>query len=608
MAQLAILLKNQGYQITGSDTELYPPVSEKLNEWKISYQSFHSESLSAADYIVIGNAISRGNPELEYALSHSLPLYSMPEILHSFFLHGSKNIVVAGTHGKTTTTLLIDHLCREFGWQPGLFAGGFFQNGAPAARSPLTSQPPTSQHKITPSQTSMPPIKSAKRETFASFASFASEASEASPEFPIFILEGDEYDTAFFDKGPKFLHYFPYILIITSLEYDHVDIYPSFQKYLEAFRLLIRMVAKDAMIIANGNYADLCTLLLEHSLSPTCFYCNEEVLPTLQKQVAQKNKKERTEQFQTYKYHDNSFPIFLEPNVCLDLPASLSGEINRQNLSAALLTISYLQKKRNNINKEKIKKNLKKKVVKKIKKEGKEDIVATQPSSGCSLDANLLQKAITSFTGAMKRQEQLVSLETRQGRFVVLEDFAHHPTAVRGMIQMVREKYPQSILYLFFEPRSNSAHHQSFEQDYLQALQAADQIYLCAVHKKEIFADTQRLDSHKLVKKINQTLSHQAGADANSITDELSVAAELDEAQQKKLTFIRKFYSAKAYYSENPQLLFQCFQQEFTWPCLAHQPKEHAHLTHVFAFLSNGAFGGISRKTLQFLQDQLSSN
>lgn len=198
MGNLAYMLKSIGHEVSGSDLNVYPPMSLKLDEWKIDYKTgFAAESVKGKDLVIIGNAISRGNPEVEEVLNSGMEYMSMPQAIAHFFLKGKKVIVVAGTHGKTTTTFLIHHILKDLGLKPGLFVGGIKKDGSPGFEI---------------------------------------------GDGDYFVIEGDEYDSAFFDKASKFLHYRPYYLIITSIDFDHGDIFKNIGEIKLMFSRLLRLV------------------------------------------------------------------------------------------------------------------------------------------------------------------------------------------------------------------------------------------------------------------------------------------------------------------------------------------------------------------------------
>lgn len=218
MGNLAFMLKQAGHKVSGSDLKLYPPMSDKLTEWGLeTNDGFNAKNIKDPDLVIIGNAISRGNPEVEEVLNRGIEYISMPQAISHFFLKNKKVIVVAGTHGKTTTTFLIHFILKELGLKPGLFVGGIRKDGA---------------------------------------AGFEIGEGE------YFVIEGDEYDSAFFDKGSKFLHYRPYYLALTALDFDHADIFPDIEAIKVMFRRLLNLVPSKGKVFywqGSKNLTELCT-------------------------------------------------------------------------------------------------------------------------------------------------------------------------------------------------------------------------------------------------------------------------------------------------------------------------------------------------------------
>ncbi len=224
MGNLARMLQETGHDVSGSDLNLYPPMSDQLREWGLSlYNGFQAQNVHGQDLVIIGNAISRGNPEVEEVLNLGIPFMSMPQAIREFFLKNKKTIVVAGTHGKTTTTFLIHHLLKELGHSPGLFAGGIRKDGNPG---------------------------------------FEVGRGE------YFVIEGDEYDSAFFDKSSKFLHYKPYYLVLTALDYDHADIFPNLESIRVQFRRLLNLVPSKGKVLYWEGSEELKRLCKNFRFAP----------------------------------------------------------------------------------------------------------------------------------------------------------------------------------------------------------------------------------------------------------------------------------------------------------------------------------------------------
>jgi UDP-N-acetylmuramate: L-alanyl-gamma-D-glutamyl-meso-diaminopimelate ligase len=228
MGNLARMLQEIGHEVSGSDENLYPPMSDQLVNWGLSpKKGFSAENVKGQDLVIIGNAISRGNPEVEEILNSGIPYISMPEAISQFFLKGKKVIVVAGTHGKTTTTFLIHYILKEIGLAPGLFVGGIRKDGFPG-------------------------FEVGKGDWF--------------------VIEGDEYDSAFFDKGSKFLHYKPYYLALTALDYDHADIFSDLEAIRVQFRRLLNLVPGLGRVFFWKGSKELQSLLKGFTYSPSEAY------------------------------------------------------------------------------------------------------------------------------------------------------------------------------------------------------------------------------------------------------------------------------------------------------------------------------------------------
>ncbi|MCB1189434.1 MAG: UDP-N-acetylmuramate--alanine ligase [Leptospiraceae bacterium] len=224
MGNLAYMLKSIGHEVSGSDLNLYPPMSDKLKEWGFEPKSgFQKENVHGYDLVIVGNSISRGNPELEEVLNSGMEYMSLPQAISHFFLKKKKVIVVAGTHGKTTTTFLIYHILKEAGLSPGLFVGGIQKDGHPGFNL---------------------------------------------GEGEYFVIEGDEYDSAFFDKSSKFLHYRPYYLLLTSLDFDHADIFPNIDAIKTMFKRLLNLVPSNGKVFYWQGSENLREICHDYQLSP----------------------------------------------------------------------------------------------------------------------------------------------------------------------------------------------------------------------------------------------------------------------------------------------------------------------------------------------------
>ncbi len=467
MGNLASMLKEAGHTVTGSDTALYPPMSDKLRERGIAAYPFDAKNVRGVDLCIIGNVISRGNPEAEAVLNENIPYTSMAQAVSRFFLQGKNVIVVAGTHGKTTTTFLIDHILCESGETPGLFAGGIRADGQDGYRLSKS---------------------------------------------PYFVIEGDEYDTAFFDKASKFLHYRPRILVLTSVQFDHADIFKNTQEYRTAFRRLLRLIPSEGYVAACVDDAGVREVLSGYSLSEIGWYGSAR-------------KGYSTETFQR-NGREVEFPyIGKVPDF------ALIGNHNTANALAAVLVAQKL-----------------------------------------NLPADRVKKALQNFPGVMRRQQiracSKTSSEKNSGGVLLIEDFAHHPFAVRCTIQAVRQAYPGRTIHALFEPRSATSHRKIFQKAYESALSLADCVYLCDVFNKskvspELLLDVPRISSGILQKK--------------------------NKKNSDKKRNIQKYISV---WTETPQALVNEFKEKFT----------RSQKGDVILVMSNGAFGGIYPELDRFVE------
>ncbi|MGA9040661.1 MAG: UDP-N-acetylmuramate:L-alanyl-gamma-D-glutamyl-meso-diaminopimelate ligase [Terriglobales bacterium] len=403
MASLAGMLQQRGFRVTGSDAAAYPPMSDFLASLGVPVaQPFAVQNLQPQpDLIVVGNAISRGNPELEHVLDQRIPFCSLPQILHDEFLVGKEVLVVAGTHGKTTTTSMLSWIFDSAGLQPSFLIGGIAEN-------------------------------------------FGSSFQLGQGKH--FILEGDEYDTAFFDKGPKFLHYFPDAVILTSVEFDHADIYKDLDAVETAFKRLVNLVPRRGRIIGfdRGDSIERC---LAKAFCPVERYGFSSKATW---QIANlRLQPERT-----------SWSVIHDGKSWADFEFALGGEYNVCNATAAAaLAAAY------GIPKEKI--------------------VA----------------ALKSFKSVKRRLE----VRAQVNGVTVIDDFAHHPTAISGTLTALRSLYPGARLWVILEPRSNTLRRNVFQNALAESLALADEIIVANVFKSEAIPEAERLDLIAVTKQIEKS-------------------------------------------------------------------------------------------------------
>jgi UDP-N-acetylmuramate: L-alanyl-gamma-D-glutamyl-meso-diaminopimelate ligase len=392
MASAAAAMKDRGFEVTGSDQNVYPPMSTFLAEKGIPVISGYSDANLAAnpDLVVIGNAISRGNPEAEAVLERKLRYCSLPELLKEFFIRGKRSLVVTGTHGKTTTTSLLTWVFESAGHNPSYLIGGIpnnFQQGA--------------------------------RFTDSNF----------------FIIEGDEYDTAFFDKRSKFVHYLPEVVIINNIEFDHADIFENLAAIQLSFRRLINLVPRNGLLLANGDDRNIDPLLnVQHCpIGRFGFGENSAVRAT------ELTLGDTASDFRVGRstFH---FPMI--------------GELNVRNALAVVASARH-----------------------------------------CGISDEQIQRAFDSFKGIKRRME----VRGVSGGITIIDDFGHHPTAIRETMRALRVRFPGQRVWAVFEPRSNTTRRNIFQQELTDALAMADGIAVAQVARLDQLRPEERLDPERLI-------------------------------------------------------------------------------------------------------------
>lgn len=385
MGSLAGLLRAKGHRVTGSDSGVYPPMSLLLDDLGIEWvDGFGEGNLTPApDRVVVGNAISRGNPELEAVLDRGLYYTSAAHTLKEEFLRGRRVLAVAGTHGKTTTTSILAWLLECADLAPSFLIGGVAENFGTSFR-------------LTPS--------------------------------PLFVIEADEYDTAYFDKGPKMWHYLPHTAVVTNVEFDHADIYRDDVAYRFAFERFVNLIPSTGRLVL-GNDTDAARALAERAPAPTwTFGLPEEGQPH-------------------WSAHDivhsssgTSFRVVRDGESLGPIEMPLSGIFNVRNALAAL---------------------------------------AAATSVGAPWEA--LARGLSTFRTVRRRMEVI----GEPGGVTVIDDFAHHPTAVAETLKAVRARFPDRRIVAVFEPRSYTAQLRRFQSGYEEALAAADQVWLAGLFRPE---------------------------------------------------------------------------------------------------------------------------
>ena len=420
MASLAGLLRQRGFKVTGSDTAAYPPMSDFLASMGIPIAQPYGEAnlKPRPDWVVVGNAISRGNVELEHVLDERIPFRSLPDTLYDFFLRTREPIIVAGTHGKTTTTSMLAWIFESAGRDPSFLVGGIAEN-------------------------------------FAS--SFALRQGKH------FILEGDEYDTAFFDKGPKFLHYFPQAIILTSVEFDHADIYADLDAVKLAFRRLINLVPRRGKIVAYDADANI-----------------DECLGKAFTPVERYGMRESSHwQITNLKFEPGrtSWSVRREGHPWAEFEFELAGEYNVVNATGAAAMAAHY-----------------------------------------GIEPAAIAEALNTFKSVKRRLEIKAEIDG----ITIIDDFAHHPTAIAATLKALRTRYPSARLWAVFEPRSNTLRRKVLQRDLVNSLALADQVVIASIFKPEAIPENERLTTASVVRALKKN-----GSQARELADADAIVAAI---------------------------------------------------------------------------------
>ncbi|MGZ0710175.1 UDP-N-acetylmuramate--L-alanine ligase [Coraliomargarita sp. W4R53] len=451
MGNAALLVKEQGHEVLGCDAGVYPPMCDVLADAGIDVlEGFDAARLAALkpDSVVVGNAMSRGNPEVEWLLDQSEVAYiSLPELFHNTVLPKRKSVVITGTHGKTTTSTLTAYLLERAGTQPGWLIGGV-PNDLPGGAKLGVGQP--------------------------------------------FVIEGDEYDSAFFDKRSKFIHYRPQVAVLNNLEFDHADIFRDLEDVQRTFRHFLRIIPASGFALINGDDANIAALMpvpWTQVIRVGTSESNDLIIRNFQDAPA-----------------GAQFELVWQGELWAQVQWPMHGLFNARNAAMASLAAAF--------------------------------------ASGCQNPREFELSALAQFRGVRRRQDVLYS----GANWTVLEDFAHHPTAVAGAIEALHAAYPDREMTVCFEPRSNTAASSRFQVEFEAALSLADQVCFGAVHRAERMRPEERLDTVGMAASI----SGQGGQ---------AVAFSTNEA------------------------LFEHLQQQ-----VQTQPGG------LFVFLTNGSFDGLPRR------------
>jgi UDP-N-acetylmuramate: L-alanyl-gamma-D-glutamyl-meso-diaminopimelate ligase len=402
MGSLALLLKEKGFHVSGSDKGIYPPMSDVLATNKIPVrQGFRKENLMPRpDLVVVGNAIARGNEELEFVLDAGIPFTSLPEILRLTFLGGKTPLVVTGTHGKTTTASMLAWALESLGASPSFFIGGVPLNFKSSARLGQGN---------------------------------------------LFVIEGDEYDTAFFDKAPKFFHYRPGMLIINSIEYDHADIYPDLDAIMRQFRQLVNIVPANGFIAYNTNCPNSCDAIRQAR-------CTTESVG-LEKEAVWRAANITTERERT------RFDILYQDRHIDSMKLSVPGHYNVLNCLAACSVLHHL----------------------------------AYPWEG-------IKSAMERFLGVERR----MTLRGTVNDIRVYDDFAHHPTAIRLALEGIRARFPEARIWALFEPRSWTCCRNVHQNAMDRCFDPADAVVIADVYRRGQLADVEIYRPEETVAHLNE--------------------------------------------------------------------------------------------------------
>ena len=396
MGSVAAALQNRGYTITGSDQNVYPPMSDFLIKNNINVSVGHDENNipDKVDLVVIGNAMSRGNVEVESVLNRKIPYTSLPELIKRYFLQGKRNIVITGTHGKTTTSSIIAHLLNDNGLNPNLMIGGI----------PLD-------------------IGEGGRFTESEF----------------FVIEGDEYDTAFFDKRSKFVHYMPEIVVVNNIEFDHADIFNNIEEIKLSFKRMLNIVPENGVVFVNGDDNDALEVtencrapVIKVGANDDCEFKIENV---------------NLESFNSsFSIKDNSFQL------------PMDGEFNVRNAAMAIAVSDFL-----------------------------------------NIDQQNIIESVSKFSGIARRQE----LRGEEKNVKVIDDFGHHPTAIAATIGALKQRYPDSKIWAIFEPRSNTSRRNLLQYELEDSLSQADGVIISEVPNPEKVPDGELLDVESVIENLS---------------------------------------------------------------------------------------------------------
>jgi len=426
MASLAGMLRRIGHRVTGSDTAAYPPMSDQLAAQGIPVMEPYAEAnlQPRPDLVVVGNAISRGNPELEYVLDTRIPFRSMAAILHDEFLLGRESLVVAGTHGKTTTTSMLAWIYEVASREQPSFAPSFLIGGV--------------------------------AENFGT--SFMVRNTRP------FLIEGDEYDTAFFDKGPKFLHYFPDAAILTHVEFDHADIYDDLRAVKTAFKRFVNLIPRRGRLVAFDGAENVTE-------------CVAKAFCGVERYGRAEDSHWRVRDL-THDGRGVQWTLDCARIEFARLALPMAGEHNAMNATAAAAL-----------------------------------------AAGQGVPVAAIVEALATFKSVKRRLE----VRAEVGGITIIDDFAHHPTAIRETLKALRQAYAGRRLIAVLEPRSNTLRRNVFEDALVESLSLADEVVLAGVFKSESIPEDERLHPQAVAAKLQaRNIPVRVRADAAAIVADLA--------------------------------------------------------------------------------------
>lgn len=404
MASLAGLFKDRGFKVTGSDLNPYPPMSTQLESLGISImKGYKAENLHPKpDFVIVGNVISANNEEAQELMKLGIPYTSLPKAMGEFIIQNRQSVVISGTHGKTTTTSMMAWVAENANVKPGFLIGGIPKNFSQSFKN---------------------------------------------PEGNYFIIEGDEYDTAFFDKVPKFVHYRPTHAILTSVEFDHADIYKDLQAVKDSFAKLMHLIPENGTLLACAEDKNVMELRKLAKVKNSFTYGFSEGSDFKAKVLFQNEK-------------GLGFEVHHKGEILGPYNMQITGDYNILNATAVIAMSKIL-----------------------------------------GFSENRIQIAMESFEGVKRRQEIL----GEPGGVLVIEDFAHHPTAVRETVKGIQKKYPGRKVFSIFEPRSATSRRKVFQQDYVEAFKGSHEVLLAKAFDQSKIDAENRFSTHELVADLKQS-------------------------------------------------------------------------------------------------------